>query len=149
MAEHQLHSEPRGEAAARSLHAEVHDVLSRVARAVTSGDGAAMAALWEVPAFVIGADSVMAIERTEQISKFFGGAKQQYNDRGIVDTRPDIRGLERIGDRMVIASVRWPYLDAAGKVVGAESSDYTLRRDDTGAFKIRCVLMRGVEHGAH
>jgi len=149
MADHQLHSEPRGERSAHALRAEAQDLFNQLAQALTRGDGARVAMLWETPAIVISDEGVIAIATAAQIAEYFGGAKSQYNVRGIVDTRADIRDLERIGERIVIASVRWPYLDAAGKTVGAESSDYTLRRDDAGALKIRGVLMHGVEPGTH
>jgi len=149
MAEHQLHSEPRGERSAHALRAEAQDLFNQLARALTRGDGARVAALWELPAIVIADEGVIALASVSQIADYFGRAKARYNTRGIVDTRADIRDLERIGERLVIASVRWPYLDAAGKTVGAETSDYTLRRDDTGALRIRGVLMHGVEPGTH
>jgi hypothetical protein len=127
------------------VHGEVQDLLDQLAKAVTSGDGEAVAALWEVPAFVIGDDMAMAVGTRDEIAKFFGGAKDEYNARGITSTRPNIMDLERIGERVVIASVRWPHLDANGKEVGSEASDYTLRRDDSGKLKVRSVLMRGVQ----
>jgi hypothetical protein len=149
MADHQLHSEPRGERSAHALRAEAQDLFNQLAQALTRGDGARVAMLWETPAIVIADEGVIAVATAAQVAEYVGGAKDQYNARGIVDTRADIRDLERIGERIVIASVRWPYLDAAGKTVGAESSDYTLRRDDTGALRIRSVLMHGVEPGTH
>lgn len=139
----QRHTQPRGVRLEHVLHGEVQDLLDELAKAVTAGDGETVATLWDTPGFVIGADEVIAVESKEQIAKFFGGAKSDYNDRGITSTRADILDLERVGDRIVIAAVRWPYLTADGKQVGSESSDYTLRRDDSGALKVRSVLMRG------
>lgn len=149
MAERLLH--PRGwdERRVDNLRVEVQALLDRVARAVTSGDGAGMAQLWELPAFVLGAEAAEVLASADQIAAMFGGARQQYNARGITSTRADIQDLERVGDRLVIASVRWPYLDATGKTIGAEKSDYTLRRDDRGDLKIRFVMYRGVEPGTH
>jgi hypothetical protein len=128
---------------------EVQEVLNKVARAITAGDGKAMAKLWEVPAMVIGADMAMGITDSAEIEKFFGGAKTQYTERGITDTRAEIEDLDEVADNIFIASVRWPYIDAAGNVIGAERSDYTFRRDDKGELKIRSVLMRGVEGEKH
>jgi hypothetical protein len=48
-----------------------------------------------------------------------------------------------------VVEIRWPHLNAKGREVGAELSDYTLRRDDNGNLRIRSVLMRGVERGRH
>jgi hypothetical protein len=124
---------------------EVQDLLSQVARGVTSGDGHAVAMLWEVPAVIISADGVTPVTSREQLASWFGGAKRDYNERGIVDTRADILDEDWIGDRLVVAGVRWPYIDANLREVGAEASDYTLRRQRDGRLRICSVLMRGVE----
>ena len=143
METHQRHTQPRGVRLEHVLHGEVQDLLDQLARALTSGDRETVASLWETPAFVIGSDAVTAFDSRQQLADFFGGAKGEYNERGITSTRADLVDLERVGDRIVIAAVRWPYLTADGKQVGSESSDYTLRRDDAGKLKIRSVLMRG------
>ncbi len=138
-------TQPPGALHVNVLRAEVQEFLNRFAAALLAGDGDTIAALWEVPAFVIGREGVHAIASHAQISQFFGGARQQYNERGITGTRADLIDLERIDDRIVVATVRWPHLDAKGREVAAESSDYTLRRDDRGVLKLRSVLMRGME----
>jgi len=143
MEAHQRHTQPRGVRLEHVLHGEVQDLLDQLARALVKGDGNAIAALWETPALVIGADGVIAVSSREQVAEFFGSAKAQYNARGVTGTRADLLDLERVGDRIVIAAVRWPHLAADGREVNSESSDYTLRRDDAGKLKIRAVLMRG------
>jgi hypothetical protein len=125
--------------------AAVQDLLDRFARALTSGDGRGAASLWETPAFVLGDEIVMPVASPEEVERFFGGAREQYNSRGITDTRGEIQRLDWVSDRIAIVDVRWPYLGATGKEVGAESSTYVLRKDDTGALRIRAVVMRGVE----
>ena len=140
---HQRHTQPRGVRLEHVLHGEVQDLLDQLARALTSGDGEAVATLWETPAIVIGADGVHAVSSRAEVAQFFGGAKAQYDARGIASTRGDLLDLERVGNRIVIAAVRWPHLDANGREVASESSDYTLRRDDAGKLKIRSVLLRG------
>lgn len=127
------------------LRSEVQSFLDRFARALTSGDGKTIATLWETPAFALGDEGPHAIGTPAEIERFFGGAKEQYNQRGIVDTRPQIMFLERVSDRIVVADVCWPYLDREGHEVGAECSTYTLRRDDRGALRLRIALMRGVQ----
>jgi hypothetical protein len=125
-------------------HGEVQDLLSQVARAVTSGDGNQIATLWEVPGIIVAGDAVTAISSRAQLEAMFGAAKAQYNQRGIFDTRADIVEEDWVGDRLVVAKVRWPYLDASGREVGGEASDYTLRRDPSGRLRICAVLMRGI-----
>lgn len=143
METHQRHTQPRGVRLEHVLHGEVQDLLNQLAHASIAGDGAAVAALWETPAFVLSAEDVHAIGSQDEIARFFGSAKAQYEDRGITSTRADLLDLERVGDRIVIAAVRWPHLDAHGREVGSESADYTLRRDAGGKLRIRYVLMRG------
>jgi hypothetical protein len=141
----QLQTQPGGIKLQHVLRGEVQDLLDRLAHARMSGDGEALATLYEVPAIVIGADGVSAIDSPAQIADLFGAARRQYEARGVVGMRPDLIDLERIGGRLVIATVRWPYLDASGHELGAEASDYTLRRDDHGRLRVRAVLMRGTE----
>jgi hypothetical protein len=124
---------------------EVQDLLSQVARGVTAGDGNQVAMLWEVPGIVIAADAVTPITSRAQLEAMFGAGKAQYNQRGIVDTRADIIDEDWIGDRIVVVKVRWPYLDASGREIGAEASDYTLRRDTSGRLRICAIVMRGVQ----
>lgn len=148
METHQRHTQPRGVRLQHDLRGEVQDLLGKLAQALVRGDGATVAELWEVPALVIASEGVHAVTSSAEIEKFFGAVKVQYTDAGIHRTRADIIDLERVGDRIVIVTVRWPYLDESGHEVGAESSDYTLRRDDDGRLRIRAVLMRGVEPGS-
>ena len=137
-------TDPRGIHVMHGVRGEVQDFLDGMAHALTAGDGEAIATMYEVPALIISDEGVIAVQSTEQIAQLFGSARAQYNAQGIFDTRADLIDLERIGRRVVIATVRWPHLDASGKEVAAESSDYTLRRDDAGRLRIRSVLMRGV-----
>jgi hypothetical protein len=128
--------------------AELQALLDRMARAITAGDGKAMAALWEVPAIVIGADGVIPVAALAEVESFFGGAKEQYNQMGIVDTRADIAHVEWANQRVAMVRVRWPYIDQQGRERGQEQSTYTLRRDDRGDLKVRAVVMHGAS-GRH
>jgi hypothetical protein len=127
----------------------VHDIetvaayLDRFAHALTSGDGKTIATMWETPSFVIGDDMAKNVASSEEVEAFFAGAKDQYNQRGIVDTKAVIEREEWITDRMVMVDVRWPYLDGRGQTMGSESSTYLLRRADDGSLKMRIAMMRG------
>lgn len=123
----------------------VQAYLDRFARAITAGDGEAIAELWETPAFVLGADMAKAVSDKDEVAAFFGGAREQYNALGVVDTKADIVRLDEISDRIVMVRVRWPYLDAEGREVGAEASTYTLVRMDDGEWKLRVAVMHGRE----
>jgi hypothetical protein len=128
---------------------EIQDLLARIAHAITRGDGKTVAELWDVPATIISDDGVMVISHLDQLEPMFSSVKSQYEARGVVETRGDIHRLTRISERLFVVEIRWPQFDAKGREVGAETSDYTLRRDDAGKLRIRSVLMRGVERGRH
>jgi len=123
----------------------VQDFLDRMARAITAGEGRVVAAMWDVPALIVGDDEVRAVASRHQLEPFFSSTRDQYNERGITDTRAQIVRMIWLTDRIVQVDVRWPYLDAAGQEVGAEASQYTLRRDDADDLKLRVAVMRGVE----
>ncbi len=137
-------TDPRGVHVQHDVRGEVQEFLDGLARSLTAGDGKAVATMYEVPALIISDEGVHAITSPEEIATFFGSAKTEYNAMGVVDTRADLIDLERIGKRLLVATVRWPHLDANHHEVAAESSDYTLRRDDQGRLRIRSVLMRGM-----
>lgn len=119
------------------------EFLDRLAGALTKGDGRKVASMWAVPALVIADDGVQAVSSLEEVERFFSGAKEQYNARGITDTHADIQRLEWATDRIAVVDVRWPYLDSRGNEMGEEASTYILRRDDAGDLKLHLALMRG------
>jgi hypothetical protein len=123
--------------------ARVQHVLDRFARALTAGDGDAVADLWETPAFVIGAGMARAVSAREEVVAFFSGAKDQYDSGGIADTRAEIQRLDWVSKDLVVVDVRWPYISINGDEVGEETSTYTLMGGSGGELKIRSVLMRG------
>jgi hypothetical protein len=110
-----------------------------------------VATLWEAPAFVLGDGMSRVVATLEEVSGFFGGAKAQYNERGITDTRAELVRVDWPTKQIVLVEVHWPHLDASGREIGGERSTYTLRRDAEGALKIRAVVMHGEEagQGAH
>ena len=124
-------------------NAAVRALLAKLARAVTSGDGKAAAAIWATPALVIGDDMALTVGSSADIQDVFGGAKAQYNARGITDTRPDILRLDWVTHRIAIVEVRWPYLAADGDEVGEETSTYVIRREPDGQLAIRAAVLHG------
>ena len=125
--------------------AEVQKVLDQMSRALTRGDGRAVAQLWETPALVLSDQGAHAVASSAEVEQFFSGAKDQYNKLGVVETRPEIQRLSWPTRNIAIAEVRWPWLDAGGRESGAETSTYTFRRDDRGQLKLRLVVMHGVD----
>lgn len=123
--------------------ASVQQYFDRYAKAMTTGDTKAMVKLWGVPAFVIGEYEARVVQSESEVEQFLGGAAEMYTERGIVDTRAEIVDLDWITSDLVIATVRWPYLDAQERTVGEETSSYTLLRGEDGSYKLRVVTCRG------
>src|SRR5687768_18072958 len=84
-----------------SDRASVQEYLDRFATAMTSGDTKAVARLWGVPAFVIGKNEARVVESESEVEQFFAGAKDMYNERGIMDTRAEIQDLDWIDEDLV------------------------------------------------
>lgn len=123
----------------------VHEFLNGFAEALTQGDGAAIANMWETPAYVLGQDMARVVSEPQEVADFFGGARDQYREIGITNTRAEIVRLDEITDRMVMVRVRWPYLDKSGREMGAETSTYTLAKHDKGDWKLRIAVLHGAE----
>ena len=121
----------------------VQDLLDAFARGLVTGDGPAIAELWNLPSYVLGDGMARTIEMREEVEEFFTSAKDQYAEMGVTGTRAEITRLEWLTDGIAQVDVRWPYLDAAGGEHGEERSTYTLRRDDAGNLKICIAIMRG------
>lgn len=128
--------------------AAIQQVLDRIAAAVTAGDGAAAASCWATPAFIVSDEHEQVVQSSQEIAAFFGGAKQQYNQQGIRDTRAEVERMEWIGERLALVTVRWPWLDADQREVGAETSTYLLRRSGDGEFKFRIAIMHSPQGAA-
>lgn len=122
---------------------EVQEILDQLAEAVTEGNGKAVAKMWAVPALVLGDTMTRPVSTLLEVEQFFGGAKEQYNARGISDTRAEIVDLRWPTPRIAIAEVRWPWLDATGIEKGDEVSTYVFRRDEAGKLRIQAVVMHG------
>jgi hypothetical protein len=138
-------SEPRWPSGARARQGEaaVKEFFDRFARALSEGDARALSWMWEAPALVVADQEVHAIASVREVETFFAGAREQYNLRGIMEARPQIVRLDWPTDRIALVEVRWPYVNAQGHETGAESSTYTLRRDDAGELRLRAVVMHG------
>jgi hypothetical protein len=127
----------------------VRDFLDAFARALTAGDGRAVAELWETPAFVLADQMVRVVNSPQEVEEFFAGAKEQYNAKGINEARAEILELDWLTDRIVQVEARWPYLDAYGQELGHETSTYTLLRDQAGNLRLRIAVMHGAVTPSH
>jgi len=123
----------------------VLDFLESFALSLTEGATGAIAQMWETPALVVSDDLVQALADRRELEEIFADAREHYNSAGVTDTRPEIVRLDEITDKVVMVRVRWPWLDDEGSELGAECSTYTLRRNASGDWKIRAVVMHGAE----
>ena len=127
----------------------IAELMNRFADGLTAGDGKAIAKLWSVPALVISDAGAQAVASLEQVESFFSGVKEQYAAQGIDEARPDIRSVVWLTPKLANVTVRWPYVDRAGREFGEESSTYTLHRDEDGSLKIQVIVMHGTKKKAH
>jgi hypothetical protein len=123
----------------------VREYLDALAAALATGDGAALMEMCETPGFVLGEGLALAITETEQVTEFFGNAREQYRQLGIVETPAEIVRVDEITDTLVMVRVRWPYRDAQGREMGAETATYTLTREPKGDWKLRVAVVHGKE----
>ncbi len=152
MAIHRSEAESkRGERPRRQSEAypDTREFLDTFARALTAGDGRAIAALWEAPAFVLADGMARAVNSSQEVEELFSHAKEQYNAQGIMEARAEILQLECLTERIVQTEVRWPYVDQYGKEFGYETSTYTLMRDDSGQLRLRIAVMHGAVKSSH
>jgi hypothetical protein len=127
----------------RAIDWPIKKFLDKYATAFLAGDTETLVSMWELPAFVLNDDDVVAVESEEEIKEFFTGATEEYVNVGITNTRAEIEHVRWATDNLVVVTVRWPYLDDLGKEHGSESSTYILRRDDEGNIKFQVALMQG------
>lgn len=105
----------------------VKEFLQRFANALTEGEVDALTTMWAAPSFVLSDDMELAITSAEQVHRFFLGARDEYEAKGITQTRPDIRSIDWLTARIAVVTVRWPYLDDRGNEQGDETSTYLVK----------------------
>jgi hypothetical protein len=132
----------------RIERAELQAFFDDMVRALVKGDGRHAAELFDPPAYLLGDENAQAILTQEEIVGFFTGAKEQYTARGIADTRAEIVRLDRITSRLVMVTLRYPWLADNGSEIGEERASYIIQRGFDGGLKIRVALMRGFSERA-
>ena len=129
---------------------EVQAFLERFTVCLTSGDGDGATHCFELPALMVMADPAhgqsQVLEDPQKVSGFFTQAPEQYNEKGIETTFPEIESLEWLDDGIGVVHVRFPYVDADGNDLGdGESSLYILRRDQNGELAILTAVALGTD----
>lgn len=127
---------------------EVQAFLERFTLCLTSGDGDGALHCFELPALMVMGDpkygASQVLQDPQKVSGFFAQAVDQYQQKGIETTFPQIESLEWADDGIGLVRVRFPYVDADGNDLGdGESSIYILRRDPNGELAIVTAVALG------
>lgn len=145
-------SSPRDRPSARARNAphqrEVQAFLERFTVCLTNGDGEGAVHCFELPALMVMADPKYGpsqlLQEPQKVAGFFDQAPEQYHDKGIGSTFPEIESLEWADEGIGVVRVRFPYVDADGNDLGdGESSLYVLRRDPNGELAIVTAVALG------
>lgn len=132
----------------RMERAELQTFFDDMVAALVRGDGKKVAELFDPPAYILGNEMARAVLTQDEIVGFFSGAKDEYQARGVLGTRAEIVRLDRITNRLVMVTLRFPWLAKDGAEVGEERSSYIVQRAVDGHIKIRVAIMRGTAERA-
>lgn len=104
----------------------------RYGEAVSAGDLKAIFGCYAVPCIVISDAGSIPIATREEVEAAFDGTAERYRARGMVAARPTVVAAEALTEKLVLADVRWDYLDEDGR--SAEQNGYrnVLRLEDAG-----------------
>jgi hypothetical protein len=119
---------------------EVEHSLVALGDALTRGDAHAVAECWDIPALVLTDDTSIAVGSRDQVEGFFTQAIADYRRRGIVSTRPLVRRIAPLSDKLVAVDVHWPAFDTRGDQREIELSHYVLGRGDDGRYRVRMAI---------
>ena len=121
-------------------HSEVEAFLGRYAEALATGDLPGVAACYALPALVAGDDGAIPIAEAAQVEAAFAGAADAYRTQGLVGIRAELRAVDRLTPTLVLADVRWAYLDQDGQARRHSDFRYLLRRSAPGRLGIQVVV---------
>ena len=119
---------------------EVEAFLDRYGEALAGGDLAGIAACYTLPALVAGEGAAIPIAEPGQVEAAFAGAADAYRAQRLVGIRAELRGVDRLTPNLLLADVRWAYLDQAGEARRHSSYRYLLRRSADGRLGIQVVV---------
>jgi ketosteroid isomerase-like protein len=119
---------------------EVEAFLDRYGEALAGGDLVGIAACYTLPALVAGEGAAIPIAEPGQVEAAFAGAADAYRAQGLAGIRAELRGVDRLTPNLLLADVRWAYLDQAGEARRHSSYRYLLRRSADGRLGIQVVV---------
>jgi hypothetical protein len=121
---------------------QIKDMLERLGTALSAGDLAGVSNCWELPALVLSDEGAIAITEARQIEEFFGQAIGWYQSQGMTSTRPELKRVDPMTDRLVGVDVRWPAFDDSGNEIFSEVSHYILYLVADEQIRLRVAMTR-------
>ena len=119
--------------------AQLADFFDRYGAALTSADVVGIAACYALPGMVVADSYSFTFSSPAAVALSFVGAAPAYRERELVAAHAEISDVQRLSDGLVLASVRWEYLDCRGEAVPGGAYRYVVRLG--GASPQICVVM--------
>jgi hypothetical protein len=123
---------------------KIRGLFERLGRALSEGDLPAATGCWELPALVLSEDDAIAVVEPGAIEQAFLQAVELYRSLGIASTRPEIRRIDLLSDRLASVDVHWPSFDVSGAEAMIEQSHYIvhLAQDDAPRIRVAAILSK-------
>lgn len=118
----------------------IRNLIERYGQSMSAADPPAIAALWEVPAFVMSGQGAAGVSTKGEIEQFYAQNVQNYHSQGLMRILPTVERIEHLGPGVASADVVWSILDADGNEKLTERTRYILRQDSQGEPRIQVVV---------
>jgi hypothetical protein len=115
------------------------DFFDRYGSALTTGDLGTLSSCYRLPGTVVADSYSFTFSSPAAVALSFVGAAPAYQERELVAAHAEIEDVQRLSDGLVLASVRWEYLDCRGEAVPGGAYRYVVRLG--GATPQICVVM--------
>ena len=103
------------------------EFFDRYGAALTTGDLPALAGCYRLPGTVVSGNYSFTFSSPAAVALSFVGAAAAYQELQLVAAHAEIGEVQRLGEALVMAAVRWEYLDANGHSVPGEGFRYVIR----------------------
>jgi hypothetical protein len=125
-----------------ALNALIPEFLSHL----VSGDARAAAALWDVPALILGDRHVHGPLSSERLESLFADTSPVPRGGGETRRRNPLEHwvtqVEWVARRVATIEARWPLTGFRGFLQGISAATFLVRLDELGQPKLRGVLLR-------
>jgi hypothetical protein len=115
------------------------DFFDRYGSALTTGDLLTLSSCYRLPGTVVADNYSFTFSSPAAVALSFVGAAPAYRERELVAAHAEIEDVQRLSDGLVLASVRWEYLDCRGEAVPGGAYRYVVRLG--GTTPQICVVM--------